>query len=59
MCVIVHDFVSESFGKRRLKTQGSKKVNGFCPAGLQVRIDEVDGSHNVTFVKTHVGYEMD
>lgn len=49
-------FKPKGTGKRHLKTQGSKKIDGFCPAGLKVSVDENDGSHKVVFVKTHVGH---
>lgn len=45
-------------GKRHLKTQGSKKINGVCPASIQVTESE-DGKCNVTYIATHVGHQND
>lgn len=51
-------FVTKSKGMRHLKTQGSNKINGFCPAGITVLIKE-NGVHMVKYVKTHVGHKTD
>ncbi|KFM75711.1 hypothetical protein X975_20066, partial [Stegodyphus mimosarum] len=42
-------------GIRHLKVQGSKKINGFCPASINVF--EADGKCCVHYVKTHVGHK--
>uniref|UniRef100_A0A0K8TE40 C2H2-type domain-containing protein n=1 Tax=Lygus hesperus TaxID=30085 RepID=A0A0K8TE40_LYGHE len=43
---------------RNLKKLGSNKINGHCPAKMQVWINQ-DDEVSVMFVKTHVGHEMD
>lgn len=52
-------FVSKSTGLRTLKTQGSNKINGICPASLKVKINSIDGHVNVNYTKTHFGHEND
>lgn len=51
------NFTSKSKGTRHLKTQGSNKINGFCPAGLKVT--EKNGVCDVLYTKTHVGHDND
>lgn len=41
-------------GKRELKTQGSKKINAFCPSQIKIKINDT-GCH-MEFCKTHVGH---
>lgn len=43
---------------RVLKSQGSNKINGHCPASLKV-VESSDGTCQVTFNKTHVGHVND
>ncbi|XP_033215050.1 uncharacterized protein LOC117171655 isoform X2 [Belonocnema kinseyi] len=45
-------------GKRHLKTIGSKKINGMCPAEMTVMVLE-DGTYQVKFIMTHVGHSAD
>lgn len=49
-------YTSESKGMRTLKTQGSNKINGFCPAGVKVTIK--DGVCYARYVQEHVGHDM-
>ncbi|KAG5887699.1 hypothetical protein JTB14_010770 [Gonioctena quinquepunctata] len=44
--------------KRKLKAQGSRKIGGFCPAGIKVIVNP-DGQHEVTYISTHVGHTPD
>lgn len=50
-------FIQKGTGKRHLKMQGSKKINAFCPAHLEVLIEEHKCS--VSFLKTHVGHKQE
>lgn len=59
MCHRSGFFKSKGSRQRHLKTQGSKKINGYCPAGLEVLIDKETGIHHVTFIKSHVGHQND
>ncbi|CAB0003545.1 unnamed protein product [Nesidiocoris tenuis] len=43
---------------RHLKKMGSNKINGHCPAKMQVWIDRYH-EVSVMFVKTHVGHDME
>ncbi|ERL94932.1 hypothetical protein D910_12204, partial [Dendroctonus ponderosae] len=52
-------YKSRSLGVRHLKSQGTKKINEYCPAGIQVVIDNERGNHEITFVRTHVGHQND
>ncbi|CAG9772792.1 unnamed protein product [Ceutorhynchus assimilis] len=45
-------FKSRSTGLRRRK---SKKINGYCPAEMIVKI--IDGKYDVTFLRTHIGHD--
>lgn len=44
-------------GIRRLKTKGTIKIDGHCPARLNVT--HVDGKLEVIFTKTHIGHGSD
>lgn len=44
-------------GLRNLKVQGTNKIGGFCPAGMQVRIN--DDKYFVKYSETHVGHTND
>lgn len=48
-------FKSRGSGMRHLKTQGSNKINGYCPANMDVIIKM--SKCEITFLKTHVGHE--
>ncbi|XP_035210003.1 uncharacterized protein LOC118184443 [Stegodyphus dumicola] len=48
-------YTPEGSGIRHLKLQGSKKINGFCPASITVI--ETDGKCCVQYLKTHVGHK--
>ncbi|KAG5870796.1 hypothetical protein JTB14_025711 [Gonioctena quinquepunctata] len=43
---------------RRLKSQGSKKINAYCPANMKVMISP-DGTCSVNYLKTHLGHKND
>lgn len=43
--------------KRMMKEQGSKKVNGVCPAEIRVTVNN-EGMCEVTFRKTHLGHSL-
>ncbi|XP_018323072.1 uncharacterized protein LOC108735571 [Agrilus planipennis] len=44
---------------RHLKQLGSNKINGYCPAKLDVTVTKGIESVKVKFIKSHVGHEMD
>lgn len=50
------NYKSRGHGKRRLKQQGSNKINAFCPASIQVTVGQVC---KVKFQSTHVGHVND
>ncbi|XP_015784135.1 uncharacterized protein LOC107361757 [Tetranychus urticae] len=45
--------------KRRLRAQGSRKINRTCPAKLIVTKNNASGQLSVYFIPTHVGHETD
>lgn len=49
-------YISEGKGIRRLKTTGSNKIDGICPAGFKV-YETLNGKCSVSFRKTHVGHK--
>lgn len=49
-------YISEGKGIRRLKTTGSNKIDGICPAGFKV-YEALNGKCSVSFRKTHVGHK--
>jgi hypothetical protein len=51
-------FVSKTKGFRHIKTQGSNKINGFCPGSIKVVLNKT-GTCDVRFFETHVGHEND
>ncbi|XP_060522906.1 uncharacterized protein LOC132699931 isoform X1 [Cylas formicarius] len=51
-------FIPEGKGKRHLKTQGSSKINAYCPANIQVFIEN-DHQLSVKYLETHVGHKLD
>lgn len=48
-------FTSRSKGKRHLKSKGSNKINGLCPAMIKL-VPEAGGKYKAQFTKTHVGH---
>ncbi|KFM70446.1 hypothetical protein X975_08289, partial [Stegodyphus mimosarum] len=48
-------YTPQGSGIRQIKQQGSKKINGFCPASITAI--ETDGKCCVHYLKTHVGHE--
>lgn len=51
-------YVSKARTRKALKKQGSRKINGRCPASINVTVSE-DFTYDVKFVKTHVGHNFD
>ncbi|KFM81060.1 hypothetical protein X975_20238, partial [Stegodyphus mimosarum] len=49
------NYTPQGNGLRHLKLQGSKKINGFCPASITVT--ETDRKCYVHYLKTHVGHK--
>ncbi|GFX21400.1 uncharacterized protein TNCV_2821081 [Trichonephila clavipes] len=47
-----------SKGLRHLKTQGSNKIDGYCPAEIKVFVSET-GACSIKFCKTHLGHRND
>ncbi|GFT44918.1 MULE domain-containing protein, partial [Nephila pilipes] len=43
---------------RHLKTQGSNKIDGYCPAEIKVFVSEIRAC-NIKFCKTHLGHRND
>lgn len=48
-------FKIKTLNKRRLKTSGSCKINGFCPASIKTTID--DRGLHVVYLSSHVGHK--
>ncbi|GFQ86650.1 uncharacterized protein TNCT_279421 [Trichonephila clavata] len=51
-------YVSKGKGLSHLKTQGSNKIDGYCPAQIKVFVSET-GASNIKFCKTHLGHRND
>lgn len=51
-------YTSESTGKRILKMKGTRKINGYCPATIHLKITADERCH-VHFTSTHVGHSND
>mgnify|MGYP003729617393 CR=1 FL=1 len=51
-------YVSKARTRKALKKQGSRKINGRCPASMNVTINP-DSTYDVRFVKTHVGHSFE
>jgi hypothetical protein len=51
-------FVSKAKTQKALKKQGSRKINGRCPASMNVTVNQ-DSSYDVRFIKTHVGHDFE
>ncbi|XP_049811058.1 uncharacterized protein LOC126253607 [Schistocerca nitens] len=49
-------YVSNSKGIRRMKIQGTNKIEGVCPSSIEVT-EAGDGSCKVKYVVTHVGHQ--
>lgn len=52
-------YLPEGKGLRRLKKQGSVKINSFCPASIKMRRKESDDKCMVHLIETHVGHKND
>ena len=48
----------EGKGLREIKTQGTKKLGGTCPAEMRIK-QLTNGNVNVKFTKTHVGHDCE
>lgn len=51
-------YVSKARTRKALKKQGSRKINGRCPASMNVTIN-TDSTLDVKFIKTHVGHDFE
>lgn len=51
-------YVSKARTQKALKKQGSRKINGRCPASMNVTLNP-DSTYDVRFVKTHVGHDFE
>lgn len=51
-------YVSKARTRKALKKQGSRKINGRCPASMNVTVNP-DSTYDVRFVKTHVGHDFE
>ncbi|GFW54659.1 hypothetical protein TNCV_787621 [Trichonephila clavipes] len=47
------EFVSKSKGERHIKTQGSNKIGGYCPAGIKATYYD-DGRDVTFFIEIHM-----
>lgn len=59
VCHRTGTFQSGSCGKRKLKRQGSNKINASCPSTMEVVESLVDGSIKLILWKTHVGHNAE
>ncbi|GFY62703.1 uncharacterized protein TNIN_363701 [Trichonephila inaurata madagascariensis] len=59
-CLSPHSgfYISKGKGLRHLKTQGSYKIDRYCPAEIKVFISET-GACSIKFCKTHLGQRND
>lgn len=51
-------YMSKARTRKALKKQGSRKINGRCPASMNVTLN-TDQTYDVRFVKTHVGHDFE
>lgn len=59
VCHRTGTFQSGSCGKRKLKQQGSNKINASCPSTMEVVESLKDGSVKLVLWKTHAGHSAD
>ncbi|XP_065206488.1 uncharacterized protein LOC135835914 [Planococcus citri] len=59
VCHRTGTFQSGSCGKRKLKRQGSNKINASCPSTMEVVESLNDGTVNLVLWKTHVGHDAE
>lgn len=50
-------FSSSSTQKRRIKSMGSNKIDGYCPSSIEILVKEDEVA--ITFWKTHFGHTLD
>lgn len=50
-------YISKGMGLHHLKTQGSNKIDGFCPAGIKVEIN--NNKCRVSLISQHIGHQPD
>lgn len=50
------DYVPTGKGLRHLKTQGSNKINAYCPANIEVILESAEVV-KVTYLETHIGHK--
>lgn len=51
-------YISKARTHKALKKQGSRKINGRCPASMNVTLNP-GSTYDVRFVKTHVGHDFE
>lgn len=51
-------YISKARTRKALKKQGSRKINGRCPASMNVTINS-DSTYDVKFIKSHVGHNFE
>lgn len=59
VCHRTGTFQSGSCGKRRLKRQGSNKINASCPSTMEVVESLADGTVKLVLWKTHAGHNAE
>lgn len=47
------NYISKGTGLRHLKTQGSNKINGYCPSCINVTIYKLSKKCTVKFIENH------
>lgn len=58
ICHRTGTYIPEGKGLRHLKTQGSNKINAYCPANIQV-FEKNDNKLRIKYLETHVGHKLD
>lgn len=57
VCHRFGNYISKGKGLRHIKTQGSNKINGFCPACIKVEVE--NNKYHVSLINQHVGHDPD
>lgn len=52
-------YISKSLGQRHVKTQGSNKINGYCPASINVIESKFTKKCTIKYNNNHVGHESE
>lgn len=52
-------YLAKGTGKRRLKCQGSSKIDAHCTSTIQLTENSNTGLYQVSFCKSHYGHEIE